>query len=461
MSHRKRIPFLLVAAVAWCASSPCFAVAADAEERWPVGVAEVVITPETSMWMAGYGARDHRSEGSLHDLKVKAIALGKSPLVLITLDLVGIDRATSDEICRRLEAKHGLQRSQIAIATSHTHCGPVAGKTLPGMFTFGDEDRQLVVAYTTKLLDRVEACVAAALADRKPGKLSWGGGTCSFAVNRRANKEAEVPSLLAAGTPLKGPVDHDVPVLAVHGEDGKLRAVVFGYACHATVLSFYQWCGDYPGFAYRELERRHPGAVAFFWAGCGADQNPLPRRTVELAEKYGHQLADSVDAVLQGKMQSVAGTDTAATYKQVPLDFSRLPERPELETAAAKGNKYEQARAKTLLAKLDRDGKLDEQYVHYPVQAWKLGTDGPQWIFLGGEVVVDYALRLKHELGPTKTWVAGYSNDVMAYIPSRRVLAEGGYEGATSMVPYGLPCPWAPMLEEAIVRAVHQTVGKE
>jgi len=91
------------------------------------------------------------------------------------------------------------------------------------------------------------------------------------------------------------------------------------------------------------------------------------------------------------------------------------------------------------------------------VQTWRLG-DGPHWVFLGGEVVVDFAGRLKSELGPGRTWVVGYCNDVMAYIASRRVLAEGGYEGAGAMVYYGLPAPWAPSSEDAIVAAVRGQV---
>ena len=77
-----------------------------------------------------------------------------------------------------------------------------------------------------------------------------------------------------------------------------------------------------------------------------------------------------------------------------------------------------------------------------------------QFITLGGEVVVDYAFRLKSELSGVKTWVAGYSHDVMAYIPSRRVLQEGGYEGGGAMVYYGLPASWNPAVEETIIRGV-------
>ena len=105
---------------------------------------------------------------------------------------------------------------------------------------------------------------------------------------------------------LVGPVDHDVPVLAVRDQNGKLTAVTFGYACHSTVLSSYQWSGDYPGFAQIALEEKHPDCLALFWAGCGADQNPLPRRTVEKAKEYGARLAAAVEDVLTAPMTNVS-----------------------------------------------------------------------------------------------------------------------------------------------------------
>ena len=109
-----------------------------------------------------------------------------------------------------------------------------------------------------------------------------------------------------------------------------------------------------------------------------------------------------------------------------------------------------------LLDEFKQNGSLAKTYP-YPVQTWQLGQD-LTWIALGGEVVVDYSLRLKKELG--KVWVAGYANDVMAYIPSVRVLKEGGYEGATAMIYYGLPSPWGPAVEEMIVEEVQRQVAK-
>lgn len=429
-----------------------------AADIWMAGFARAVITPEQPMWMAGYAARDHRAEGKVHDLFVKVAALGEPAAMLVTLDLIGIDRGTSARICRRLEERYGLARDRVAINTSHTHCGPIFGETLSGMWDLSEEDRALQATHTRQVEDRIVECVGAALADRRPARVSWGRGTCSVGVNRRENKEADVSALRAAGRPLRGPVDHDVPILAIHEEDGAIRAAIFGYACHATVLGFDRWCGDYPGFACLEWERRHPGATAMFWAGCGGDQNPLPRRTLELAEAHGAKLADAVDAVLdEGALKPLSGSlDTR--YAEVPLELAVIPDRGEWEKSLATGSVFVKRRARRLLEALDRDGRLDDRYRHYPVQVWRLGDDGPRWVFLGGEVVVDYAVRLKREHGLESTWVAGYSNDVMAYIPSRRVLGEGGYEADSSMIYYGLPASWAPTIEETIVESVRRVM---
>jgi hypothetical protein len=411
------------------------------------------------MWMSGYSSRTKPAEGKLHDLWAKALVLEDAAGrrgVLVTMDLVGIPRDLSVAVCDELTKKYGLPREAIVLSVSHTHTGPVVRSNLIPMYDLDETHRKWVADYARGLSSKMVAVVGAALKNVAPAQIAWGTGKVTFAVNRRANTEADVPRLRETGQ-LKGPVDHDVPVLSVRDEQGRVRAVVCGYACHATVLSFYQWSGDYPGFALLALEKAYPGAVALFWAGCGGDQNPLPRRTVSLAEKYGRQLAESVTAVLNAPMTPLHGRLSAA-YAEVDLPFADLPTRDQLLNDAAGPNRYIAARAKLLLEQLQKGGSLRGTYP-YPVQVWQLRPD-LTWVALGGEVVVDYSLRLKRELGLGKTWVAGYANDVMAYIPSLRVLKEGGYEGGGAMVYYGLPTVWGPRVEELIVAAVHKLVEK-
>jgi hypothetical protein len=425
---------------------------------WKAGVAKVAITPDQPLWMSGYSSRDHAAEGTLHDLWAKALVLedpAGQRVALITLDLVGIDRSFSLAIRDALEKQFGLTRKQIAICCSHTHTGPIVGHNLQAMYFLDAAQKKAVESYADALAGKITRVVGDALSQLASAQLAWGVGRATFAVNRRTNREPEVPELAAAGK-LKGPVDHDVPVLTVRDSAGALKTIVCGYACHATALSFYQWSGDWPGFAQIDLEKSHPGAVAMFWAGCGADQNPLPRRTVELAEHYGRQMAHAVELVLAGTLAPITGK-LATSYAEIDLPLDRLPTQEELGSQAESNDKYQAARAKLLLKQISAGQPLSPTYP-YPVQVWRLGN-GPVWITLGGEVVVDFSLRLKAELGAERTWVAGYTNDVMAYIPSRRVLTEGGYEGAGAMVFYGLATVWAPEVEELIVREVRRQIA--
>ena len=410
------------------------------------------------MWMSGYGARNKPADGKLHDLWAKALVLEDSSggrAVLVTLDLCGIDRELSLRVRKAIVDKHELDLASIALCSTHTHSGPVVGENLRAMYFLDDRQQQLVRDYTAELEAKLAALVSDAIQDLAPAQLQWGSGTAAFAVNRRNNKEQEVPQLREQNA-LKGPIDHSLPVLAVHDSSGRLKAIACGYACHATTLDGYQWCGDWPGYAMIELEKAHPGALAMIWAGCGADQNPLPRRKVELAEAYGRQLAAGAEQVLDASLKPIEG-QLSTVYEEIALPLTEMPTREQLEADKKSQNRYAVRRAEILLERWDREGQLASTYP-YPVQVWKLGPD-VTWVFLGGEVVVDYALRLKQELSPS-IWVAGYANDVMAYIPSRRVLSEGGYEGGGAMVIYGMPGLWAPEVEDNIIAAVKRLAGR-
>jgi hypothetical protein len=360
----------------------------------------------------------------------------------------------SDRVFAQLKEKHGLERHQVMITFSHNHCGPRLGDDLVDYYPHEEEQVRLVEAYTDRMVERMVAMVGEAIAALAPAELSLGQGQTTFAVNRRNNKEADVPAIVAAGKPLVGPVDHTVPVLRVTRPDGSIAAILFGYACHPTTLSFLTWCGDYPGFAQLEIERDHPGAVAMFVNTCGGDQNPLPRRTVELCQKYGHMLAVAVEEALQQPLAPIA-PQLRTAFAYVDLPYLSVISREEL-VAATQGDNAIRARwAARMLEKLNRGEKFAPAYP-YPVHAWRLGNT--LMIGLGAETVVDFALRFKREFGAS-TWVCGYADDMIAYIPSRRVWEEGGYEGGANLYEYGRPAlRWSGDIEDRITASVHKLV---
>jgi neutral ceramidase len=277
---------------------PC---SVSAETAWNAGVATADITPTESIWLAGYGDRTRPSEGILHRIYIKAVALdgeaGK-PVVLLTADLVGIPREISAPVAERCEKEFHLQRDRLILNASHTHSAPVmASSAAPRELT--QPQWQAVDRYRVMLIDKMVSTIGAALHNMAPATLKFGQSFAGIAVNRRR----AYPNSRSRTTQ----VDPDVPVMTVTGTDGKLKAIIVGYACHATVLNIYLVSGDWPGYVQEDIEKAHPGAVALFVQGAGADANPLPRRSIELAKLYGRVLAAAVEGVLKAPMKPVDG----------------------------------------------------------------------------------------------------------------------------------------------------------
>ena len=421
---------------------------------YKAGLARLIITPEKPMYLSGYATRTHASEGKIHDLWAKALAIEDRQggrVVIVSTDLVGLPRAITDLVAARALKEYGLDRARLVINSSHTHTGPLIRSNLSLMFTLSAEEQSRVDEYSRQLTDKLVAVVGAALGDLAPANLSFGNGVAGFAMNRRE----PTPTGIKNGVNRSGPTDHDVPVLKVTAPDGKLRAVLFGYACHNTTLTgeFYQFSGDYAGLAQIAVEKANPGATALFLMLCGADQNPYPRSKLEYAEKYGSDLAAEVARVTAGPMQPVRGAIRAA-FQIVDLQFA-VHTRETFESRLKESNVFRVRHAKAMLATYDQ-GYPIRRYP-YPVQAIGFGKD-LALVALGGEVVVDYALRTRREYPGETLIVAGYSNAVMCYIPSERVLGEGGYEVVDNMVYYGQPGPLAPGVESGVFQAIHQAM---
>jgi hypothetical protein len=426
-----------------------------AAPAWQAGVATVVVTPATTLWMAGYASRTNAAQGKETDLYAKALALADESgrrFVMVTLDLIGVPRTLRENLERRCATAHQLPPAGLLLNASHTHSGPEfrvgRGPADDGEFKPTREGD----LYGRQLEEKLFQLIGDALRGLEPASLGYTRARAGFAMNRR------LPSpkgYLNSPNP-DGPVDHDVPVLRVTSPDGKrLRAVVFGYACHNTTLALYRWNADYAGYAQEYVQAEHPGAVALFMMGCGGDQNPYPRRALDHAAQHGRALANAVETALTVAPRPVTGPLRLA-YGTVDLDYDAIPTREQFQQRLASTDKWEAGHAKRFLAKLDAGERIPASYP-CPVQVIHFGDD-LLFVALGGETCVDYSLRLKQELaGKAAVWIAGYSNDVMAYVPSKRVRLEGGYEAETAMrFSATHPGPWAPTLEEKIIGKVHE-----
>jgi len=428
---------------------------AQPRTSWSAGVARVEVTPTEPIFMKGYGSRTKPSEGVRQPLFVKALALRDetgATSVLVTSDLHSYTRRMSDTIADAVQQRYGIPRARLILNGSHTHSGPaITGEDdMRPAENINPEQEAVIRRYTAHLLDQIIDLIGRAVQNVSPAQLSFAQGSAGFGVNRRR---------IAAGMRhLPEAVDQDVPVLNVRGADGSPRAIVFGYACHATSApADYQIGADWPGHAQTAIEAANPGATAMFLNGCSADCDPMPRSQEEMPKRHGETMAIAVGQVLRRQMRALSGPlTTAFDYASIP--FQTPPTREELQQRLKTDTGMRLRHTQLMLRILDRDGKIYDHYP-YPVQAWRFGT-GLTLIAIGGEPVVDYALRFKAEYGWEATWVAGYSNDVMGYIPSLRVLKEGGYEGGGAMINYGRPGPLAPEVEEVIASKVHEVVTR-
>ena len=436
---------------------PILALAAPKPE-FKAGVAVVDITPAGSIWMSGYAARTKPSDGVDIPLRAKALAIEDSKghrVVIVTTDVIGLPREITDPVSARLGQAFNLRRAEILFNSSHTHAGPVVWPNLRPMFSLDAAQQKVVEDYARRLGDDLFNAASAALGKLEPVTLRYGEGAAGFAINRREFRKQGV----GFGANPQGPMDHKVPVVEFRGANNKRLALLFGYTCHNTTLGAdaTHLSGDYAGAAQREIEARFPGSTALFLLLCGADQNPNPRGKTEHVEAYGKQLADAVSAALEGKLEAIHSPLRTA-FQMVDVAFAPHT-REQFEEEAKNPDVFRARRARLMLAKYDAGQPVRK--IPYPVQAVRFNKDLTV-LALGGEVVVDYQLRARRHYPAERLIVAGYSNDVMCYIPSLRVLREGGYEADTSMIYYGQPGKFSEDVEETIfdtIRRVMKQVG--
>jgi putative membrane-bound dehydrogenase-like protein len=413
-----------------------------------VGVAKVDVTPDFPIRLTGYFARKSESQGIEEHLYARALAIGTDAhdaCVLVTIDNTGIPASLTDAVAARLAKELGIPRERLTFTCTHTHCAPRLNGALVNLFgqDLTPAEQAHVDRYTKIVADKLDEAAKAAVADLKPATLALGRGSAGFAANRRTRG---------------GPVEHEMPMLVARDPAGKVRAVLVNYACHCTTLGpdTNKTSGDWAGHACEDIEREYPGAVALVTIGCAGDANPKPRGTLAMALAHGQEIATEATRLIQHEAAlRPVRTAPKGKIKTIELAYDRIPTRAEWEKLARRTDPVGY-NARTQLAKLDR-GETISPTLPYRVQTWTFGKDLAM-VFLTGEVVVDYDLRLKGDYDPSRLWITAYANDVPCYIPSKRVLAEGGYEGEGAMVYYGRPSKFAPSVENDVIRAVHELV---
>ncbi len=414
------------------------------ETNYQVGTAKIDITPDFPVRLSGYGGRRDEADSIEQRIWAKALAIrngAESPAVLMTVDNCGVPDYITAAVAAELNQDAGIPREQFVICSTHTHSAPYLAGVLRTLFgvPIPEAHQENVDRYTHELTEKLKQVAKTALANLCPVSLAWGEGRVGFADNRRTKG---------------GPVDHALPMLCATGVNGELRAILTSYACHCTTLGgdFNAVCGDWAGFAGAYIEADYPDATALVAIGCAGDANPAPRTGLNFARQHGHAIAAEVNRLLGSDLAAIQGK-LSGQIKCIDLPFDELPTRQEWEERVEQSGAIGY-HAQIQLKRLDR-GEALQTTLSYPVQIWNF-ADELAIVFLPGEVVVDYSIRLKRECDASRLWVNAYCNDVPCYIPSRRILREGGYEGEGAMIYYDRPTRFAPTVEDMIIRTVHE-----
>lgn len=440
-------------------ADPVFCSTARGEDAMKFGFATRVITPTEPMRLSGYANRNKPSTGTDEELRVRAVAF-ETPSgerhAIVSVDLLGLPADQQQEIARRVAETHRISRERLTVGCTHTHTGPRMTTASISLLIepFTPEELQKAIAYSDRITEEIVAVIGSALQDLQPGKLFLGEGKAGFAVNRRMLKAGKWTGF---GVNPDGPVDHSVPVLKITDASGKIRGIVVNYACHPTTLGpeDNRYSPDWPGYAALALEESFPGATVVTLTGCAGDANPEPRTAggadnSRLAIGHGRTLAEAVRRVLEQPMREISDPPVCS-FGTADLKFE-LPSQAELEKRLTHSDPVMRLHAQNMLKIIDEKGALPSSYP-LPIQVWRFGQDLTM-VFLGGEVVVEYALRLKKEWQPGYVWVTAYSNDVPGYVASEKVRSEGGYETDYSMIFYNQPGRWSTGTEDLIIRRI-------
>ncbi len=424
-----------------------------------VGLAVRDISPELPIRLAGYAGRNRPADKADHPLLVQALALRNfsgERFVFVALDNCEVSRAFITPVVRQCTEQFQLARGAVAVVSSHTHSAPVLDETLTDMVQASSSETAQIARYSQVLKAKIVEVVGAALNDFQPALLEAGSGRATFAMNRRVYDGDRV----VFGDNPDGPADWEVPVLRIRRADGSVRAIVFGYACHGTSVrsgdDWYVVSGEYMAYARQHLEAVEPGATAIYLTGMGADSDPAPRGLLVHAKRHGLELAGAVVSVLDQPMRPVRGGFKFA-FQEIDLPLVDPPSRDQLEKDAQSKDVYIKARAEAYLKRLNANRPLPES-LKLPVAAVRIGDD-LTFVLMGGEVVVDYSRRLKRLLAQDHPWMIGYAYEVPCYVPSARLIKEGGYETDSSLIYYGFYGPFRTSVENLVVKQITSLVA--
>lgn len=412
-----------------------------------IGVSKILITPVPGIDLAGFGRPGRKASGVHDDLFLSSMAIesANKRVLLICADIIGFDRDFARLLKKEISNKYGFSEEEILLGASHTHSGP---QTMKNMLCAGEEDNE----YMEFLKERALLSVKSAMEGMNAADIYYGVTKCHIGVNRRRITDG----VLEFAPDETGITDDDVTVLKII-EDGTVKAVLYNYTCHPSIIDSDDISSDYPGRTRHEIEEAFgKDVVVFFLQGfCGdirartIENREFRAGTWEDVDGLGFTLGESI-VDLCGKPMKKLQVSISSRLLDISLPLAALPKKRKLAGILKNGTVCEKVWAEKLLLHY---GAL-QRSVPFTIQRITLGNVF-HIVAMSGEVCVEYAKYIKQSDGKKIFIAAGYSNGVVGYIPTGRMLEQGGYEPVESTLYYSLPSCFEKSVEKVVLGAIN------
>lgn len=394
------------------AAQPAVRTGAAAAAGLRASAVKVDITPQSSQWLSGYGAR--QSTGVLDNIyhRVVAIDSGDTQLYLISSDLCLFSPSLYDSVTRDLQRETGIDPKHVLWSVTHTHAAPEIGP--PDMYKtlLGRSDHEWDREYTGRTTRALIDAVRTARAQLQPARIAFGTGLSMANINRRAR---DVGGRVSIGLNPDGPVDRQFNLIRLNRPDGGPIALIANYAMHGTVMSGQNLLisGDGPGVVTAYLEEKLGGTVLYV---NGAAGNIAPIYSVYPNARSGHL---SEFRVLLGDRILTAVAAMGPGTSEVTLRHAEKI----IDTPRKDGLAWPEE----LAAYAAMDGRA---LVRLPVRFVRI-NDTVIWS-APVEMFCEIPMEVRDRSPFSHTFYFGYTNGWFGYLPTAKGFEEGGYEPRTS-----------------------------
>ncbi|HUA35330.1 MAG TPA: neutral/alkaline non-lysosomal ceramidase N-terminal domain-containing protein [Candidatus Binataceae bacterium] len=431
--------------------------------RLQAGAARVKLEPPLGIAMAGYGRRIGRASGVHDDLAAQAVVIsdGATKIAIVSVDVLAIGIRIADQIREAIAAKTDIAADAIMICATHTHSAPLFNIfATPAADAKAGDDRDL--EWERALPDKIARAVVEANERLELASIRAAGARFTLGTNRRLRR---ADGSIQNAPNYAGVADPEALALGVYANDGAPIVIIFNYPCHAVVLceDNLLYSRDWPGFAADEIEStaEGEGAITIFLQGATGNIDPRGRGSFEVAGEHGTAAGRAVLAAVGGAQ---AIEDAPVAFRRVPITLKLRPlddliadaRRCAAQTEASLNNhrggegiqlkrlRDQHELSLTQLATIEgleeqnrRDRRVDLARREISTTLTLITIGGLAIAGIPGELFVELGLALKANPLFDRTFVAGYCNDLIGYIPTREAYAQGGYEVDTARVAEG------------------------